>query len=261
MWQNLAFKEGHLSDTQKMGYITLLCKDSDNSTDVKNYRPISLLNCDYKLISKTITNRVKKVLEYIINPDQTCAVPGRTIFNNLHLMRNIIDYCEQKQLLLAFISLDQEKAFDRANYDFLFQTLSAFNFGPSLIHWIKTLYTEVRSSIIVNNHISDSFLLHRGVRQVVVCFDFRTVRHKNSRRHTNYQALQKWLINLCMQTIAWLFAFVMSLYGVYFTGAGCMEARLGQNLILRKLKVFGWANGNLAQIILLEYPVSKTVHY
>lgn len=162
---NLAFKEGHLSDTQKMGYITLLCKDPDNSTDVKNYRPISLLNCDYKLISKTITNRVKKVLEFIINPDQTCAVPGRTIFNNLHLMRNIIDYCEQKQLPLAFISLDQEKAFDRVNYDFLFQTLSAFNFGPSLIHWIKTLYTEVRSSIIVNNHISDSFLLHRGVRQ------------------------------------------------------------------------------------------------
>lgn len=80
-------------------------------------------------------------------------------------MRNIIDYREQKQLALAFISLDQEKAFDRVNYDFLFQTLSAFNFGPSLIHWIKTLYTEVRSSIIVNNHISDSFLLHRGVRQ------------------------------------------------------------------------------------------------
>lgn len=128
MWQNLAFKEGHLSDTQKMGYITLLCKDSDNSTDVKNYRPISLLNCDYKLISKTITNRVKKVLEYIINPDQTCAVPGRTIFNNLHLMRNIIDYCEQKQLLLAFISLDQEKAFDRVNYDFFISNSFGFQF-------------------------------------------------------------------------------------------------------------------------------------
>ena len=76
---DLAFKEGHLSDSQKLSYITLICKDLDNATNVKNYRPISLLNYDYKLISKVITNRVKNVLEHIIHPDQTCAVPGRTI--------------------------------------------------------------------------------------------------------------------------------------------------------------------------------------
>ena len=162
---DLAFKEGHLSDSQKLSYITLICKDLDNATNVKNYRPISLLNYDYKLISKVITNRVKNVLEHIIHPDQTCTVPGRTIFDNLHLMRNIIDYCEQKHSPLAFISLDQEKAFDRVNYDFLFQTLSAFNFGPSLIRWIQTLYNDVCSSVIVNNHISDPITLHRGVRQ------------------------------------------------------------------------------------------------
>lgn len=114
---------------------------------------------------QVITNRVKKVLEYIIHPDQTCSVPGRSIFDNLHLMKNIIDYCKQTQLPLAFISLDQEKAFDRINYDFLFQTLSAFNFGPSLIRWIKTLYNDVCSSVIVNNHISDPITLHRGLLQ------------------------------------------------------------------------------------------------
>ena len=160
-----AFTEGHLSETQKLSYITLICKDPDNSESVKNYRPISLLNLDYKIISKVITNRVKSVVEHIVHPDQTCAVPGRTIFDNLHLMRNIIDYCEQKQAPVAFISLDQEKAFDRVNYKFLFQTLSAYNFGPSLIRWIKTLYNNVCSSVIVNNHISDPITLERGVRQ------------------------------------------------------------------------------------------------
>lgn len=162
---NTVYNDGHLSDSQKLSYITLICKDPENSTNVKNYRPISLLNYDYKLISKVITNRVKKVLQYIVHPDQTCSVPGRTIFDNLHLMRNIIDYCEQKQMPLAFISLDQEKAFDRVSYDFLFQVLSAFNFGPSLIRWIKVLYNDVRSSVIVNNHISDPITLQRGVRQ------------------------------------------------------------------------------------------------
>jgi hypothetical protein len=66
---------------------------------------------------------------------------------------------------VAFISLDQEKAFDRVTYKFLFQTLSAYNFGPSLIRWIKTLYNNVCSSVIVNNHISDPITLERGVRR------------------------------------------------------------------------------------------------
>jgi hypothetical protein len=80
-------------------------------------------------------------------------------------MRNIINYCEQKQAPVAFISLGQEKAFDRVNYKFLFQTLSAYNFGLSLIRWIKTLYNDVRSSVIVNNHILDPIILERRVRQ------------------------------------------------------------------------------------------------
>lgn len=90
--------------------ITLICKDPENATNVKNFRPISLLNNHYKLtcISKVITNRVKKVLDYVVHLDQTCSVPGRSIFDNFHLMKYIIDCCEQKQLPLDFISLDQE---------------------------------------------------------------------------------------------------------------------------------------------------------
>ena len=162
---NLAYDVGSLSKSQKMSYITLLCKDKAHSEEMKNYRPISLLNYDYKIISKSICNRMSLVLENIIHPDQVCAVKGRTIFDNLHLLRDIVDYVDQKDLPLAFISLDQEKAFDRVNYDFMFRTLSAFNFGPSLIQWVKTLYSDIKSSVIVNNYISDTFDVTRGVRQ------------------------------------------------------------------------------------------------
>lgn len=58
----IAFNEGLLSDSQTVSYITLICKDLDNPTNVKNYKPIFWFNYDYKLISKVITNRVKKVL-------------------------------------------------------------------------------------------------------------------------------------------------------------------------------------------------------
>ncbi|KAK3084519.1 hypothetical protein FSP39_014674 [Pinctada imbricata] len=71
---NLVFEAGSLSESQKLGYITLLLKDKNNSDSMKYYRPISLLNVDYKIISKVITNRVGMVMEKLVHPNQTCAV-------------------------------------------------------------------------------------------------------------------------------------------------------------------------------------------
>ncbi|KAK3094930.1 hypothetical protein FSP39_007966 [Pinctada imbricata] len=162
---NMVFETGSLSETQKLGYITLLLKDKSHSDNVKYYRPISLLNVDYKIISKVITNRVGLVMDKLVHKDQTCAVRGRSIFDNLHMLRDIQNYCEQKDSPVAFICLDQEKAFDRVNYSFMFRTLSAFNFGPSLIKWVNILYHDIKSSVIVNSTISEPFRLTRGVRQ------------------------------------------------------------------------------------------------
>ena len=162
---NLAFDKGELSDSQKLSYITLICKDETRSDEMKCYRPISLLNIDYKIISKVITQRLGNVLPNIIHLDQTCAVKGRTIFDNVHLLRSISDYIEQKNLSACFISLDQEKAFDRVSWSYLYDTLKAFGFDDDFLKWIKLLYTDISSSVIVNNFIAEPFSLKRGVRQ------------------------------------------------------------------------------------------------
>ena len=162
---NSIFDKGELSDSQKLSYISLLCKDKNNSSNMKNWRPISLLNIDYKILSKVITNRLGKVLDKLVGIDQTCSVKGRSIFENCHLLRNIVDYVNQKDLKCSFISLDQEKAFDRVNYKFLFKVLKAYNFGPDFIKWVSILYNDVFSSVIVNGFISDPFSITRGVRQ------------------------------------------------------------------------------------------------
>ena len=162
---NLAFENGELSDSQKLSYITLICKDQTRADEMKCYRPISLLNIDYKIISKVISQRLGNVLPRIIHLDQTCAVKGRSIFDNVHLLRNISDYIEQKNLSACFISLDQEKAFDRVSWSYLYDTLKAFGFDDGFIKWVKLLYTDISSSVIVNNFVSDPFHLHRGVRQ------------------------------------------------------------------------------------------------
>jgi len=159
------FELGYMSPSQKLSYITLLCKDKNNSTDVKNYRPISLLNVDRKIVSKVLTNRLGNVLPSIISDSQTCSIKGRTIFDNVHLLRNIFDYCNQKDISACFINLDQEKAFDRVSWEYLYNVLQSFNFSPKFIDFIKVLYTDIESSIIVNNHISEPFPLSRSVRQ------------------------------------------------------------------------------------------------
>ena len=162
---NNCFVNHRLSLSQRTGLITLICKNSEHSADLENWRPISLLNLDYKILSKVLFLRLRTVIDSIVNTDQTCGVVGRSILDNLHLMRNVIDYVNSKNLNAAIISLDQSKAFDRVSHNYLFSVLQAFGFGDNFIAWIRLLYTDIYSSVLVNGQISDSFLVSRSVRQ------------------------------------------------------------------------------------------------
>ena len=94
----------------------------------KNWRPISLLNVDYKIISKAITICLSKVIELIVHSDQTCSVPGRTIFSNVSLLRDILDHIELTRECAILVNLDQEKAFDRVDRSFLLDVLRSYGF-------------------------------------------------------------------------------------------------------------------------------------
>ena len=156
---------GELPDSQRKSVITLLCKNKENKTSLKAWRPISLLNVDYKIVSKALCNRLKKVLDNIISPDQTCSVPGRSIIDNIHLLRNVIDFADSKKIPAALLSLDQEKAFDRVSHEYMFAVLKAYGFGDSFIGWIKLLYNNVSSTVLVNGFQTDPFPITRSVRQ------------------------------------------------------------------------------------------------
>ena len=76
---------------------------------LKKWRPISLLNVDYKIGAKALAIRLKSSLLLLLNEDQTFSVPGRSIFENLMLFRDVFDYCEMKDIPLAVVKIDQEK--------------------------------------------------------------------------------------------------------------------------------------------------------
>ena len=98
--------------------------------------------------------RLGKVLPDIIGPFQTCGVKGRSIHDNLRLLRDLVNFVDGRNLDCLVISLDQQKTFDRVNWSFLFKVLDRFGFGPNFRHWIELLYTDI-----------SPFLLSRGVRQ------------------------------------------------------------------------------------------------
>ena len=141
-----SFTASFLSNYQHRGVIRLLYKQDDPLL-LKNWRPISLLNIDYKICTKALTDRLRAVLPLLVHQDQTCGIPGRSIFENLFLIRDTID---------------QEKAFDRVNHAFLQRALSQFNFGPDFTRWIAVVYNDISSVVINNGWVSSSFPLTRG---------------------------------------------------------------------------------------------------
>ena len=162
---NNAFEQGFLSPSQRRGVITLICKDDSRREHLECWRPITLLTVDYKIISKSITNRLSKVLASIIGQEQTCAVPGRSITDQLHLIRSLFDYVELKSIPCGILNLDQAKAFDRVSHEYMFLCLQKYGFGPDFISWVKLLYSNIESCVQVNGFITDSFRVERSVRQ------------------------------------------------------------------------------------------------
>ena len=161
---NERFHTGILTDSQREGLLRLLFKKDDRRL-VKNWRPISLLNTDYKLASKVITERLKRVMQSIVHRDQTCGVVGRSIFSNLQLIRDMLDMIDKTNETGILVTLDQEKAFDRVDHDFLMRVLHKFGFGPSFRGWVSLFYKNVFSRIICNGSLSAPVFLGRGVRQ------------------------------------------------------------------------------------------------
>ena len=103
--------------------ITLIPKKGKNPLSPSSYRPITLLNCDCKLISKLVNNRMKRFLKTLTHSDQSGFVKGRYIGDNIRLLFDIIDFTEFKQPPGAVLFVDFFKAFDSLKWKFLFKVL------------------------------------------------------------------------------------------------------------------------------------------
>jgi hypothetical protein len=160
-----SLETGSLTPSQNKSCITLIPKKDKDGHRVENWRPISLSNCDIKLITKTMAIRMNKILPKIIHKSQTAYVKDRNIATNIRTLRLAKSIGAKTPEKSIIVSLDVKKAYDSLNHKFLYETLKEYGFSEHYVKIIKTLYSNNEAYVNVNGFQTKSFHIKRGVKQ------------------------------------------------------------------------------------------------
>ena len=162
---NAAFNIGELSISQRRGVITLIPKGVEYLLTLENWRPITLLNMDYKIIAKVIATRIETLLPVLIHEDQTGFVKDRFIGENVRLIQDVMDSLDNCNSTGIMVAIDFKKAFDSLEWLFIKLCMIKFNFGDNIIRWVSIFYQNIQTAVLNNGFMTNFFQVSRGVRQ------------------------------------------------------------------------------------------------
>lgn len=162
-----------LPSSWQEGIITLIYKGKDlNRAELPSYRPITLLNCDFKVVSKAISSRLQPALDAVVDPLQTAFITGRWIGDNalyhqalIEWLRLDVDAAGAPRQGGALYFLDIEKAYDRVHRQWLYASAEGLGLGPQVLRWIRLLTANSTARVCVNGMLSDAFPVHNGLPQ------------------------------------------------------------------------------------------------
>ncbi|GJX27138.1 putative RNA-directed DNA polymerase, eukaryota, reverse transcriptase zinc-binding domain protein [Tanacetum coccineum] len=158
------FDSGNIPSGCNSSFITLIPKVA-NPLMVSDFRPISLIGAQYKVIAKILANRLSRVIATVISNEQTAFVSQRQILDGPLMVNEIIDWYKRKKERLMILKIDFEKAFDSVSWDFLDQVLHFTGFGHTWRSWIRGCLSSAKASVLVNGSPTIEFNLQRGLRQ------------------------------------------------------------------------------------------------
>ncbi|KAF0691461.1 hypothetical protein As57867_017265, partial [Aphanomyces stellatus] len=153
-----------LTPIQLVSTLVLLHKKGPKSL-AKNYRPISLLNVDVKILTSILANRLQRHIRNIIHYDQQGFIRRSNIQTNIQRLDDMMQFIKLHSPSSIVALLDFEKAFDRVDHSYLLTVLRHYGFPQVFVDMVRVLFSDRRSKILVNSHLSKSVRLHRGVLQ------------------------------------------------------------------------------------------------
>jgi len=143
--------------------ITLIYKKGDPSI-ISNYRPIALLNTDFKILQKLLNLRLKPHLLFLLSPHQYVK-PTSSASHCSIVLRDLYQYAQYQKTNSFYVSLDFKKAFDSISYNWLIKLLHKLNFPHTFINYIASIQKHATSTILVNGTQTEPFSINRGVHQ------------------------------------------------------------------------------------------------
>ena len=162
---NHSLRIGKLTSSHRMSYLKLIPKEGKDLSKLTNWRPITLSNCDHKLITKTYSKRLSTKVAAAIGEAQTAYLKGRLINDNIRAMAAAVNLGNLEENVEGLIvALDAKKAFDSVSHDYIARCLKKFG-CEDFIPIFKILYADLKTDIIVNGRVVKGYLIKRGVKQ------------------------------------------------------------------------------------------------
>ena len=132
---------------------------------VDQFRPISLLNVDFKLFNRILAFRLRNVLPHILHPSQTGAIPGHSVLDDIAKLRDIIFHCNSSKSAACLLSLDLQSAFDNVHHEYLFEVMKKKGIDVIFIQKLQDIYTRAKSQLQINGYLTKFFDIDKGIRQ------------------------------------------------------------------------------------------------
>ncbi|GJY13547.1 RNA-directed DNA polymerase, eukaryota [Tanacetum coccineum] len=158
------FKSGTFPRGCNSSFIALIPKVND-AKFVNDFRPISLIGCVYKVITKVLANRLATVISDLVSETQSAFVANRQILDGPFILNEMLNWCKRKKKQAMFFKVDFAKAYDSVRWDYLLDILHAFGFGPNWCRWIRGTFTSSMASILVNGSPTSEFPFCCGLKQ------------------------------------------------------------------------------------------------